>query len=179
MPGSDTKQKRDSPAVISRPAALPKLPPVGSSNKAKVKPQAGATGSQIKAPVKTVESKPQSKGKTRLGPPKPETGEPYEPLNCPFSENVAYWHKSSSADNAYRSPFDEPLKRTGRNAGSLLQEKYITFEPDVGGWNNIRMQMELVLVFAAVTGRTLVIPPEQAMVSEWLADRQRISACTV
>jgi hypothetical protein len=48
----------------------------------------------------------------------------------------------------------------------LLKEKYITFEPDVGGWNNIRMQMELVLVFAAVTGRTLVIPPEQAMVSD-------------
>ena len=34
---------------------------------------------------------------------------------------------------------------------------------DVGGWNNIRMQMELVLVFAAATGRTLVLPPDQPM----------------
>jgi hypothetical protein len=33
----------------------------------------------------------------------------------------------------------------------------------VGGWNNIRMQMELVLVFAAATGRTLVLPPDQPM----------------
>lgn len=34
---------------------------------------------------------------------------------------------------------------------------------DVGGWNNIRMQMETVLVFAAATGRTLVLPPDQPM----------------
>jgi GDP-fucose protein O-fucosyltransferase len=41
--------------------------------------------------------------------------------------------------------------------------KYITFEPDVGGWNNIRMQMESVLVMAAATGRTLVLPPDQPL----------------
>lgn len=34
---------------------------------------------------------------------------------------------------------------------------------DVGGWNNIRMQMELILVFCAATGRTLVMPPDQPM----------------
>ena len=39
----------------------------------------------------------------------------------------------------------------------------MTFEPDQGGWNNIRMQMETVFVFAAATGRTLVLPPEQPM----------------
>ncbi len=39
----------------------------------------------------------------------------------------------------------------------------MTFEPDHGGWNNIRMAMEVVLVFAHATGRTLVMPPEQGM----------------
>ncbi len=34
---------------------------------------------------------------------------------------------------------------------------------DVGGWNNIRMQMELCLVFAYATGRTFVMPPDQPM----------------
>ena len=34
---------------------------------------------------------------------------------------------------------------------------------DVGGWNNIRMQMETVVVFAAATGRILVLPPDQPM----------------
>ena len=43
------------------------------------------------------------------------------------------------------------------------KDKYITFEPDVGGWNNIRMQMETVLVMAAATGRILVLPPDQPL----------------
>jgi hypothetical protein len=53
----------------------------------------------------------------------------------------------------YRTPFAED----GPNP------KYVTFEPDVGGWNNIRMQMELVLVFAYATGRIFVMPPDQPM----------------
>jgi hypothetical protein len=85
---------------------------------------------------------------------------PLEKLNCPSSSLVTYWRESKAEDNAYVSPFNDRK----RPKNSMLTEKYITFEPDVGGWNNIRMQMEVVLVFAAVTGRTLVIPPEQAMV---------------
>ena len=40
-------------------------------------------------------------------------------------------------------------------------DKYISFEYDNGGWNNIRMGMECVLVIAHALGRTLVIPPQQ------------------
>ena len=43
------------------------------------------------------------------------------------------------------------------------EEKYISFVPDRGGWNNIRMSMEIIFVFAAATGRTLVLPPEQPL----------------
>jgi hypothetical protein len=41
--------------------------------------------------------------------------------------------------------------------------QYLTFEPDEGGWNNIRMAMETVLAMAAAMGRTLVLPPEAGM----------------
>ena len=42
-------------------------------------------------------------------------------------------------------------------------EQYLTFEPDAGGWNNIRMAMETVLAMGAAMGRTLVLPPEAGM----------------
>jgi hypothetical protein len=41
--------------------------------------------------------------------------------------------------------------------------KYISFSPDRGGWNNIRMSMEIIFVIAAASGRTLVLPPEQPL----------------
>lgn len=41
--------------------------------------------------------------------------------------------------------------------------QYLTFEPDAGGWNNIRMAMETVFALAVAMGRTLVLPPEKGM----------------
>lgn len=41
--------------------------------------------------------------------------------------------------------------------------QYLTFEPDRGGWNNIRMALETVIGLAFGMGRTLVLPPEQPL----------------
>lgn len=42
-------------------------------------------------------------------------------------------------------------------------EKYITFQYDAGGWNNIRMGMEILIVVAHAMGRTVVMPPPQRL----------------
>lgn len=68
----------------------------------------------------------------------------YYRLNCPAGHLLSYWRPTAAADLAYRTPYGP--------ARDQQAVKYVTFEPDVGGWNNIRMQMELVLVFALVTG---------------------------
>lgn len=73
-------------------------------------------------------------------------------LQCEHDDLVTFWDAPTQQDIDYKSPYDTPGI-----------ERYVTFEPDVGGWNNIRMQMELVLVFAYATGRTLVLPPDQPM----------------
>ena len=44
---------------------------------------------------------------------------------------------------------------------SLHHDRYLTFEYDNGGWNNVRMSLECLIVVAHATGRTLVIPPQQ------------------
>ena len=55
-------------------------------------------------------------------------------------------------------------------------EKYITFEPDKGGFNNIRMALETVVSMAVAMGRPLVIPPSQAM---YLLDGGNVSVCSL
>ncbi len=76
---------------------------------------------------------------------------PLAELNClPFGgpENASemiYW-RDIPTDAAYTSPFYNS-KTT----------KYLTFEPDKGGWNNVRMNLETVIVMAHAMGRTLVM----------------------
>lgn len=45
--------------------------------------------------------------------------------------------------------------------GSKDPHRYITFDVDQGGLNNIRLVFEYVAVIAAITGRSIVIPPPQ------------------
>jgi len=65
---------------------------------------------------------------------------------------VIYW-RVVPGDAQYESPI------TPHHAAH--DDKYITFEYDAGGWNNVRMGMECLLVVAHATGRTLVVPPQQ------------------
>ena len=83
---------------------------------------------------------------------------------------VSYWDDPlSDADRSFRSPFlENPLTAATRavsaaesnNMNSLKPKRYLSFEPDLGGWNNIRMEFEIMVVFAAATGRTLILPPD-------------------
>lgn len=68
------------------------------------------------------------------------------------AEEMVYWRDIPS-DATVESPF----KRVGPEV------KYLTFEPDEGGWNNIRMAMETAVTMALAMGRILVLPPEQGM----------------
>ncbi|KAG7347749.1 GDP-fucose protein O-fucosyltransferase [Nitzschia inconspicua] len=68
------------------------------------------------------------------------------------AQEMVYW-RDLPQDNTWTSPF---LKKDGTR-------QYLTFEPDGGGWNNIRMSMETVLTMALAMGRVLVLPPSQKM----------------
>jgi hypothetical protein len=66
-------------------------------------------------------------------------------------DSSAYWNDpQGQRDQDFKSPF----------AVEGAAEKYITFGIDRGGWNNVRMSMEIIFIIALVTGRTLVLPPE-------------------
>ena len=47
----------------------------------------------------------------------------------------------------------------GNDFGTTRKNRYVTFDVDQGGLNNIRLVFEYVAVIAAITRRTLVLPP--------------------
>jgi len=71
-------------------------------------------------------------------------------------DEMVFW-SDIPADASYLSPM-HPLNDPYAPDDA---ERFLTFEPDSGGWNNVRMAMETALVLSHATGRTLVLPPEQ------------------
>lgn len=69
-----------------------------------------------------------------------------------IDSEVVYW-KIVPGDNEFESPITPHH--------GLHHDRYLTFEYDNGGWNNIRMGVEALIVLAHAMGRTLVIPPQQ------------------
>jgi len=86
------------------------------------------------------------------------------------AQEMVYW-KDIGSDRRYVSPF-----HVKASAKIGQRRQYMTFEPDGGGWNNIRMAMETVLGLAIAMGRTLVLPPSQKMylLGKTTKDQQKV-----
>ena len=73
-------------------------------------------------------------------------GDPYAcPVHVPSS--MRYWTK--------------PVVEQPGDAPAYDVEAYLTFVPDFGGLNNVRLSLENVLSLARASGRVLVLPPVQ------------------
>jgi hypothetical protein len=73
------------------------------------------------------------------------------PISPKVVADMVYWSEPTLQDRDFVSPY--------RSNETL----FLTVELDSGGFNNVRLVMETSLVFAMVTGRTLVIPPRRGI----------------
>ena len=83
---------------------------------------------------------------------------------------MRFW-KDEGAHAAAPAAFDPLPPPAAPTSGGLRgsssekkkkKKKYLSFEVDFGGFNNIRLEFEIIVLLARVTGRTLVMPQPQA-----------------
>jgi hypothetical protein len=62
---------------------------------------------------------------------------------CKMNPIVKYWDESSDC-------YISPLRGASGSSAPIEDRKYVVFQADLGGWNNIRMGLEVVILFAQV-----------------------------
>lgn len=98
------------------------------------------------------------------------------PFSLEATNEMVYW-SDIPRDATFQSPFrntgSNPLQPTSESLPpqqatvAKEEELFFTFEPDEGGWNNIRMAMETAVALAVSMGRTLVLPPKMRLYLLW------------
>lgn len=72
------------------------------------------------------------------------------PRQRAVAEEIKYWKVATKVS---------PRMLSGSLLGSSTESRYVTFESDLGAFNNKRIHFETVIYFCLCTGRTLVMPP--------------------
>jgi hypothetical protein len=152
---SNSKEVRES---RENPTLKPTSSPI---SKPTLSPTAKPTASPIAKPTRTTSSKRnRTLARGVAGLPMSQTpaldGAKWGHIECDVDvDEYAYWNDpQGERDQNFESPFAQTAD------DELNNKRYLTFEPDPGGWNNIRMSMEIIFSLAATTGRTLVLPPK-------------------
>lgn len=101
-------------------------------------------------------------------------GGPHSEREC---SELIYWRDIPS-DASFTSPYYNPQIQES-NIASFHKTKYLTFEMDGSGWNNIRLGFEGMVVLAHSMGRTLVMPPKRQIAHGMVSNLVLAEYCNV
>jgi len=82
---------------------------------------------------------------------------------CEVNPTIRYWLDHDEDEFGATCLYESPLRATSGLSAPLLDRRFVVFQTDLGGWNNIRMALEVAALFALVTGRVLVLPPDAVL----------------